>query len=100
MPSKNDYKPLLVKLMSHLDGIEYDNDHEFSLDQLGELTADSVMMKWFNTIVLGLESPPFGHDIRPQLRSSTIEYYKKAISHYMPNRLMTWNELSKVGNPT
>jgi len=51
-------------------------------------------------IVLGVESPTFGHDIRPQLRSNTIEYYKKAISHYMPNRLMAWNELSNVGNPT
>jgi hypothetical protein len=99
MPSKNNYKPTLVKLMSYLDGIAYSKDHEFSQDDLGQLTADSVM-KWFNSIVLGVESPTFGHDIRPQLRSNTVEYYKKAISHYMPNRLMAWNELSKVGNPT
>jgi Pre-mRNA cleavage and polyadenylation specificity factor len=99
MPSKNNYKPTLVKLMSYLDGVEYSNDDEFSQDQLGQLTADGVI-KWFNVLVLGVESPTFGHDIRPQVRSSTIEYYKKALSHYMPNRLMTWNELSKVGNPT
>jgi hypothetical protein len=27
-------------------------------------------------------------------------YYKKALSYFMPNRLMTWKELSLVGNPT
>ena len=32
-------------------------------------------------------------------RSSTLEYYKKAISHFMPNRLIAWNVMSQVGNP-
>jgi hypothetical protein len=27
-------------------------------------------------------------------------YYKKALSYFMPNRLMAWNELSLAGNPT
>jgi len=33
-------------------------------------------------------------------RSSTLEYYKKAISSYMPNRLSQWNALAQSGNPT
>lgn len=85
--------------MSFLDDCEYDNDHQFTQERLGEIKADDVMM-WFNKIVFGTEAPERGHDMRPLLRRNTIEYYKKAISFYMPNRLMGWNELSKVGNPT
>jgi len=33
-------------------------------------------------------------------RSSLLEYYKKAISNYMPNKLMLWNALVQEGNPT
>eukprot|EP00957_Ditylum_brightwellii_P184203 14030648-Ditylum_brightwellii.AAC.1 len=33
-------------------------------------------------------------------RSSSLKYYKKATSFYMPNCRMQWNELTKVGNPT
>ena len=29
-----------------------------------------------------------------------LEYYKKALSYYMPNRLIGWNAISKTGNPT
>jgi hypothetical protein len=27
-------------------------------------------------------------------------YYKKAISYFRPNWLMTWNEITLAGNPT
>jgi Transcriptional activator of glycolytic enzymes len=33
-------------------------------------------------------------------RSSTAEYFKKALSHFMPNRNIQWNEITKIGNPT
>ena len=40
-------------------------------------------------------------DLRaPKSRANTIEYYKKAVSWYMPNRLQAWNSDSKTGNPT
>ena len=32
--------------------------------------------------------------------SSSLMYYKKALSYFMPNRLMAWNELTSQGNPT
>eukprot|EP00957_Ditylum_brightwellii_P164206 12501993-Ditylum_brightwellii.AAC.1 len=32
--------------------------------------------------------------------SSSLKYYKKAISYYIPNHIMQWNKISKVGNPT
>lgn len=33
-------------------------------------------------------------------RSSSSEHCKKAISHHMPNRLIPWNPIAQVGNPT
>ena len=29
-----------------------------------------------------------------------LDYYKKALSYYMPNKLFGWNAISKTGNPT
>ena len=99
MPSKNDYKPTLIRMMSHLDDYEYEYEQVFTPEQLGELTPDSIM-KWLNHEVFGEDEPPEGHTIRPNYRKSTVEYWKKAISSFMPNQIMQWNELSNVGNPT
>ena len=34
------------------------------------------------------------------MRSSSIEFWKKTHSAFMPNRLIVWNELFRVSNPT
>ena len=57
-------------------------------------------MMWFNDATYGMSEPPTGHDMNPLVRSHTIKYWKKALSSFMPNRLMPWNEISGVGNPT
>jgi hypothetical protein len=33
-------------------------------------------------------------------RSSSLEFYKKALSYFMPNKRMGWNEVTQAGNPT
>ena len=33
-------------------------------------------------------------------RSSSLQYYKKAISHFMPDKLSPWNVCRQEGNPT
>ena len=44
-----------------------------------------------------MENP--GPDDRPLYgRASALEYYKEAISYFMPNRLMAWNVVAEVGN--
>jgi hypothetical protein len=46
-------------------------------------------------------TPEPNPDANPaQARSSSLEYWKKAISFYMPNLLMPWNAVSGQGNPT
>ena len=41
------------------------------------------------------------NDVNPtECRSSSLEYWKKAISFFMPNRLIVWVSDRKEGNPT
>mgnify|MGYP006197484805 FL=1 len=45
--------------------------------------------------------PDPGHDDNPTLgRSSSLEYYKKALSYFIPYRLASWNPMTNSGNPT
>ena len=48
--------------------------------------------------VFSTETP--ADDANPIARSTSVEFWKKALSFYMTNRLMPWNEISGVGNPT
>ena len=44
------------------------------------------------------EPPP---DVNPTVgRSSSLAFYKKAVSYFMPNRLLQWNVQSADENPT
>ena len=46
-------------------------------------------------------TPDPGNDVTPmEAQSSSLLYWKKALSSYMPNRLMTWNVATQQGNPT
>ena len=83
--------------MSYLDGTEYSKETEFEADRLRELTPDDLM-RWFNKKVFGDEIPR--ENSRALVRSSAIQYWKKALSFFMPNKLMQWNELNSMGNPT
>ena len=96
-----EYKPTLVHFMNYLHAPEppYNMDTVFSMETLGALTAADVM-RYFNFRTYGEPEPPNGHTIRPQIRSNTLKYWKKALSYFMPNRLMTWNVLTSTGNPT
>jgi hypothetical protein len=101
MVAEQSYKPILIEMMSYLDqpAVAYTVDHEFTQEQLAALTPASIM-QFFNFRAFGVPNPPQGHDVDPLLRSNTLKYWKKALSHFMPNRMMAWNELSGVGNPT
>ena len=90
---------MLIRLMSYVDDEEYEQNQEFTMAQLGTLTPANLM-KWFNNETFGNPEPPENHDLNPVVRCNSIEYWKKALSSYMPNRLMPWNELAGVGNPT
>eukprot|EP00957_Ditylum_brightwellii_P177903 13550625-Ditylum_brightwellii.AAC.1 len=54
---------------------------------------------WMAWKVYGTDDPS-PDDNPTEGHSSCLKYYKKAISFYMPNHRMQWNEITKVGNPT
>ena len=84
--------------MSFVDQIEHDRDTLFSPLELGELKPVHIQ-HWLNKYAYGTPTPgPNDHPVHG--RSSSLEFYKKAVSHYMPNKLMPWNALAQSGNPT
>ena len=93
------YKSILVRLISYLDNIQYSKETVFEKERLAQLKPDDLM-RFFNWKIFGSETLTAEEKMRPQLRSTCLEFWKKAISYYMPNRLMQWNEIAEVGNPT
>ncbi len=92
------YKAILVHFMSYVSGHAYDKDYEFSQEELGALNPMDVK-KYMCMKAYGTAEP--NRDDHPLFaRSSTLMFWKKAISFYMPNKLMAWNAIAQVGNPT
>jgi len=95
---KDVYKKYLVEFMSFKDDAAYDEDHEFTQNELGQITPQQLK-RWMCLKVFGDPDPGAG-DRPTEGRSSSLEYYKKAISYFMPNKLTPWNVFTNSGNPT
>jgi hypothetical protein len=87
--------------MTFTNGIAYPKDHPFvQQDELAPLTPDDIA-RWLCQKAYGTPEPEPDPDANPtQARSSSLHYWKKAISYYMPNHLMQWIAVSGQGNPT
>ena len=91
------YKSTLCRLMSYLDGLQYDKDHVFSYAQLATLMPTDIA-RWMRFRAYGTAEP--GPNVNPtHARSNALKTWKKQISHFMPNKLMKWDAMSNVGNP-
>jgi len=67
-------------------------------ERLLQLTPCDIE-RWMKT--KAYRTPDPGNDANPtEARSNSLEYWKKALPSYMPNRLMTWNVATQQGNPT
>ncbi|MHA7865855.1 hypothetical protein, partial [Flagellimonas marinaquae] len=88
-------------MMNYLDqpAVQYTNETEFMQNQLAALTPAHIM-RYLNFRVFGVPNPPADHDLNPQVRGNSVSYWKKAISYFMPNKMMQWNQVSGMGNPT
>ena len=92
------YKAALAGVMSYKHGVKYPNNHEFTWKELAALTSDDVV-GFMNMRAFGMVTP--GPNDKPShCRSSSLEYWKKAISFFMPNKNHQWNEMTNSGNPT
>ena len=97
---KNDYKPYLVSLLNYLDNPaeQYTKETEFNRARLLQIRPGEIL-RWMNIHTFGMPHPP--QDANPTLaHSSSIAYWKKALSSYMPNKHHPWNPETNFGNPT
>ena len=88
----------LCACMGLKDGTVYPKQTTFfETDQILTLTPEDIVC-YFNLKVFGTTDPD--EDSTPKLgRSSSLLFYKKAISYFMPNKLLGWNVQSSSGNP-
>lgn len=92
------YRPILIKFMRHINRVEYPLDHSFDQGELANVTPEQVV-QYFTFKAYGVNNPT-PNMLPLKFRSSTFYMWKKAISFFMPNKHMQWNELSRQGNPT
>lgn len=95
---KKAYKPHLVRCMNLVKGTSHPKDYNFSDEELFALKPDEIK-RYLATLSYGMEQPS-ATDLPVVGRASSLEYAKKAISYYMPNRNMVWNMQTNQGNPT
>jgi len=90
------YRTHLIALMSFFHNKKYSRTKEFETDELALLTPD-IIYRFFCKRIFGTENP--AASINPQKRSTSIYYWKKSISHFMPNHDTKWDEIKQTGNP-
>ena len=84
--------------MNYSFGTSHPKDYDFTTEELLELKPEHIYAFMANQ-VYGKPNP--SDDDKPlNGRSSTLEYMKKAISFFMPNKLAGWNVETRSGNPT
>jgi hypothetical protein len=94
------YKRYLVEFMTwfHERPASYPQDQDFEQDVLLTVKPKDIT-RWMCVKAFGMPQPTVNDN--PTLgRSSSLAFYKKALSYFMPNKLMTWNEVAQVGNPS
>jgi hypothetical protein len=94
------YKPYLLEFMAfyHERVQPYPRETVFEQDILVGIKPRDIE-RWMCKKVYGVPDP--GLDDHPiHGRSSSLEFYKKALSYFMPNKRMGWNEVTQAGNLT
>lgn len=92
------YYRYLVEFTSFRDDTLYTSQTIFTDDHLSTITPHDIT-RWFCKKVYGNPDP--SEDVHPtEGRSSSLEHYKKALSFFLVNKLIPWNNLSNHGNPT
>ena len=85
--------------MNFVNSTNHQDDYNFSDEELYTLKPSQIK-QYFCLIAYGTEDPNLDTDFPTICRSSNLEFAKKAISSFMPNRNMPWNQQSSQGNPT
>ena len=77
----------------------YPRDHQFQPANLTSIT-DGQIVRWAKLRIYGNADADEKTTAPVRYRVYTLLLWKKAISYFMPNQQMQWNEVSLTGNPT
>ena len=92
------YSKCLIKMMPSIDRVQYPKTSTFSCNQLVAITAEQVAT-FLNKRAFGIPVPD--PDDHPHaMRASSLAFFKKAISQFMPLRSMPLDDINLRGNPT
>ncbi len=83
--------------MSFVDGVTYGRNQEFTAEQLRQITPLEVY-RYLCLRAYG-KPDPGPEDLPKLVRSSMLEYDKKAISYFMTSHGRDWHEHTHSGNP-
>ena len=97
------YFATLIEFMEYKNNTEYPaTKSEFTFEELNSIKPKDLY-KWMANKCFGKEDPG-PEDLPLYARSSSLCYYKKAISYFMPNKGAPWtvtgNNDEGHGNPT
>ena len=91
------YHAILLEMMSHFTQLHHPSNKVFSSAELSIIEPIHIYT-WMCYRAFGLEDP--GPEDNPYYaRASTLEFWKKAISYFMP-LTSTWDDTKEEGNPT
>lgn len=85
--------------MKYVHDTEYERDRVFTQEELATINPANLM-RFFYHRTYGDPNPQLDDNLEPLVRANTLKFWKKAISFFMPNNLMAWNQLANTGNPT
>ena len=93
------YKPSLDSLMSFIAGEPFARSYIYTDAELCAIQPKHVL-RWMNFRTFGTIISATGDANPICARSSSLQYCKKAIAFFHPDRLMVWKAGRSEGNPT
>ena len=79
-------------------GDAYPANHTFTTEQMLEITPEDIR-KWMCLMAYHTENPS-REDCPIYATKKSLDYTKKALSYFMVHSGVSWNNVTRVGNPT
>ena len=98
---RQQYQPYLFKFMNFKNNPdeEYTKETVFSNEQLFDIKPDDLA-RWFKLQAYGDTEANIETELPTKCRLSNLEFIKKSISHFMPDKNTPWSVRHNSGNPT
>jgi hypothetical protein len=89
------YKAVLVTFVSYIHGKKYKKNHEFTDEELRDITHEQVLCH-FRFLCFGDPNPVFDETLKVKYRKSTVYYWKKSLSYFLSNQQTKSDEMNKL----